>query len=322
MTAAKFCQCCCAAMLILTASGRERACAAQGTLTPRADSLLRRVQRLSLAGSGSEARALVDSVLSSSLEGSADYIEALFRRATIAESADQARRDYLRIALEYPLSPRAEDSLLRLAQLALARGDRVGAKKLLERLALEHATGVSRAPAAYWMGRVLFDDGAIAAGCASLAEARLAVSPSDVELSNQIAYYAQQCAGVQRVAEVARADSVARAAVHRDSTLRADSAALRDTLLKSAARGKLPITKPAVPNGPAWSVQVAAFPDKPSAVQLAKRLTARGYAVRVTQEKPFRVRVGRFGTRGEASALVAKLRAAKMEAIVVAAEKP
>jgi len=262
-------------------------------------------------------------VFSTAPEGSPDYVEALYRRAALAESADQARRDYLRISLEYPLSPRGEDALLRLAQLALARGERASAKKYLERLALEHATGVSRAPAAYWMGRVLFDEGAMATGCASLAEARRSVSPTDVELSNQIAYYAQQCAGVQRAAEVARTDSAARAAARVDSIARADSAAAaRDAATKPSGRGKTAVARPAVPIGPAWSVQVAAFPDKGAALQLAKRLTARGYPVRVTEETPFRVRLGRFAARGDAAALVKKLKAAKMDAIVVAAEKP
>ena len=108
-----------------------------------------------------QARALVDSVLGAAKEGSPAYVDALFARASIAESADAARKDYLRIAVDYSISPRAEDALLRLAQMEIARGDRAAAKQYLDRLALEHPDGASRAQGAYWLGRVLLDDGAL-----------------------------------------------------------------------------------------------------------------------------------------------------------------
>src|SRR3972149_1352872 len=58
------------------------------------------------------------------------------------------------------------------AQLELSRGARAAAKRHLERLALEHATGVSRVQGAYWMGRVLLDEGALGPACAALGGAR------------------------------------------------------------------------------------------------------------------------------------------------------
>ena len=128
------------------------------------DSIVVRVQRLAGDGNAAAGRALVDSVLGAATAGSPAYVNALFARASIAESADAARKDYLRIALDYSMSPRAEDALLRLAQLEIARGDRAAAKQYLERLALEHPNGVSRAQGAYWLGRVLLDDGAVVGG--------------------------------------------------------------------------------------------------------------------------------------------------------------
>jgi cell division septation protein DedD len=278
-------------------------------------------------GNAPAARALVDSMLAASREGSPEYADALFWRATLAESAEQARRDYVRLAVEFSLSPRAEDALLRLAQIELSRGDRVAAKKHLERLALEHPSGPSRAPAAYWMGRVLFDEGAMVAGCASLADARAHVSGSDVELSNQINYYSRQCASAQRVAESAQADSTARA----DSASRAASAARSDSSKKSALSSRRPgagsksdprSAQRQVPPGPTWSAQVAAYSSEAEAARLAKSLKARGYDVRVTPEKPFRVRIGRFAKRSEAVALVQQLKNGKMTAIVVEGERP
>jgi cell division septation protein DedD len=296
-------------------------CSAQATGTSAADSVFRRAQRLASDGNTAAGRALADSVLAASPEGSPPYVDALYWRAMLSDSADQARRDYLRIALEFSLSPRAEDALLRLAQLELARGDRAAAKKHLERLALEHATGTSRAQGSYWMGRVLLDEGALAPACASLAEAKSRVAGRDVELANQIGYYARPCMAVQHAADSARTDSMARA----DSVVRADSAARADSAEKKARTatagaprdGKRTETK-----HPGWSVQVAAYAMKADADRLARRLGARGYDARVTTERPYRVRIGRFSKREDALQLALRLKAAQTSAIVVEAEKP
>lgn len=306
---------------------------AQGGAT---DSTLVRVQRLASNGNAAAGRALADSVLGTAKEGSPTYVEALFARASIAESADAARKDYLRIAVDYSISPRAEDSLLRLAQMEIARGDRAAAKQYLERLALEHPGGASRAQGAYWLGRVLVDEGALVPACASLAEAKARVTPSDVELANQITYYARPCAAVQRAADSARADSIDKVmkAARTDSIARAESAAKAENTAKKKAKA-LPKTKAKAPlkkeapkaaapetKGPGWSAQVAAYDSPEDAQRLAKKLSDRGYEARVTNEKPFRVRIGRYARRAEAVDLAAKLKDAKITAIVVEAEKP
>jgi cell division septation protein DedD len=306
---------------------------AQGGAT---DSALVRVQRLASNGNAAAGRALADSVLGTAKEGSPTYVEALFARASIAESADAARKDYLRIAVDYSISPRAEDSLLRLAQMEIARGDRAAAKQYLERLALEHPGGASRAQGAYWLGRVLVDEGALVPACASLAEAKARVTPSDIELANQITYYARPCAAVQRAADAARADSIDKVmkAARTDSIARAESAAKAENTAKKKAKAlpkkkaKAPLKtkapKAAAPEtkGPGWSAQVAAYDSPEDAQRLAKKLSDRGYEARVTNEKPFRVRIGRYARRAEAVDLAAKLKDAKITAIVVEAEKP
>ncbi len=284
------------------------------------DTTFARAQQLAGDGNPAAARAIVDSVLTRSTEGTPRFIEALYWRATLADSADRARRDYLRIALEYSLSPRAEDALLRLAQMDMARGNRAAAKRFLERLEVEHPNGASRAQASYWLGRVQLDDGATLQACAALADAKAHVSAGDVELGNQIAYYSRPCVAAQRAADAARADSAAKlaAAAKADSTAKADSASRADSVAREAAvRHERPRAK-----GPAWSVQIAAFASEEDASRLAKRLVARGYEARVTALKPYRVRIGRYARRDEAVTLAEKLKAAKTTAIVVEAEKP
>jgi tetratricopeptide (TPR) repeat protein len=286
-----------------------------------ADSALRRAQRLAADGNTIAGRAVAESVLAVSPEGSPPYVDALFWRAMLAGSADQARRDYLRIVVEFSLSPRAEDALLRLAQLEIARGDRAAAKKHLEQLAMEHATGPSRAQGLYWLGRVLMDEGAMMQACASLSEAKLRVASTAVELANQIGYYARPCGAVQRAADSAHVDSIVRA----DSISRTDSVTHADSMASSSrtsAKNAARNVQRGETKRPAWSVQVAAFASEEDAARLAKRLRSRGYDARVTTEKPFRVRLGRFAKRDDAVQLALKLKAAQTVAIVVEAERP
>ncbi len=268
---------------------------------------------------------------------------ALYARALAAESPDSARKDYLRIAVDFSRSPRAEDALLQLAQLEIARGDRAAAKQYLERLALEHPNGASRARGAYLLGRARADEGAMVPACALLAEAKAKVAATDVELSNQIGFAARPCAAVQhalqhaldsartdsidKVARSARADSTARA----DSIARAEAAAKKTEKTAKKAPKKEAVKKtarkttkpePAETTGAGWSAQVAAYDSQDAADALAKKLHDRGYEARVTGEKPFRVRIGRYPSRAAAADLVGQLKSAKIAAIVVEAEKP
>lgn|GEM_PF-6963043 len=63
---------------------------------------------------------------------------ALYLRAVLTDSLDAAERDLLRVAVEHPLAPDADDALLRLAHVRLVRGDSAGAAGHLERLAADH----------------------------------------------------------------------------------------------------------------------------------------------------------------------------------------
>ena len=314
------------AFALLILGGGAGAVRAQATGTAGPDSAVRRARQLADDGNSTAGRALLDSVMKSTPPGSPSFVEALFWHAMMAESPERARGDLLRVAVEYSLSLRAEDALLRLSRLELDRGDRAAAKKHLERLALEHGAGTSRAQRLFLMGRLLLEEGAVADGCASLKEAGVNVPAQDVELANQIAYSARPCASFQRALDSTRADSMARA----DSLTRADSLAQAEAAAKKAATAARSVPKPGGARSPAgggtgkpiWSVQVAAYTSRNAAEELVRRLGARGYSARVTGEKPFRVRIGRFMKREDAVRLVEALKAAHSEAIIVEAEKP
>ena len=269
-----------------------------GGNTNAADSAFRRAQQLVADGSGIAGRAIVDSILASTPENTSAYADALYWRATFAATRDRARFDYLRVANEYATTLRAEDALLRLAQIANDAGDRVSAKKYLDRMTIEHADGRLRAQGAYWTGRVLLGDGATLPACAALIQAKATVSSDDVELANQINYYLQPCLRATQQTEAVRSDSV----VHADPATRSDSVA------RTAPR--------------TWSVQVAAYSTRDDANRLVAKLKSRGYSARVTADKPYRVRIGHLSSHAGAATLAERLRASKMTAIVVPAETP
>lgn len=260
------------------------------------DPLLARIQQLVNAGNRDGARALADSALLVRTVGTQGYAEALYARAVATADATSAERDYLRLTIEYPFSPRVEDALLMVAQLRQARGDRGGARGQYERLSREFPRGTHAARSAYWAGRLALDDGDLSRGCTSLFEASERVSREDVELRNQIEYLRRRCMMPGGGGTVA--------APPRDTT------PARDTT-----------TTTTVAEAQEYSVQVAAFQRKRDADALASRLRARSFQVRVAGTRaPYRVRVGRYATRDAAVAAQGRMQRSGVRGIVVEAE--
>ncbi len=274
-------------MVVATAFLCATPLSAQSTVADSAArrTVFQRAQRLVNDGNGADGRTLLDSLLNATEPRSAAEAEVLFQRATIAESWDQAQRDYLRVMLEHDGSPRAAAAMLRLAQGELARGDRAAALRYLERLASEAPESPLRGEAGVWHGRLLIDRGARDQGCAVLRATRTRVDSTAIELVNQYDYLLRSCPTVV-------ADAAAAVPVTAPVTAPATPAAA-------------PATTPAAPatTGPMdWSVQVAAWPTMAEAETFAADIRARGYEVRIDgTSAPFRVRFGRYPTRDAAN---------------------
>jgi hypothetical protein len=273
----------------------------------RTEAVFVRAQQMVTAGQDVAGRAVIDSVLAATPDDAPLYAEALFWRAQLSKTAAAAERDYRRISVEYPLSSRAQEALLRLAQLEMTRGDRSAARGHLERIQRQHPAGAASARASVTLAQLAFDDGDAVAGCAAVAAARDGLTSADVELRNQVDYFGPRCANL---ALTAARDTSAMAA-----SPRSDTAVSRP----AAARGPAPA--PRADTRREYSVQVAAYDTRPAADSLAKRLAARGYAVRVVGEgKPYRVRVGRYATRERASDAVRQMGRVNVRGVVVQAE--
>lgn len=266
------------------------------TTTPRLataqdmDSALVRVERLVIGGDRSTARVLTDSLLAVLPPESPRRADVLYWRAQSATSAADAERDYLRIVIEHAFTKRAPDALLALGQLELARGDRSAARRRFDRLLRDYPNGKHVVRASLWSGRLALEDRDYVAGCATLNAARPLIAPDDIELRNQFDYFIPQC----------------------------DRMVVTDSVPDAAP----PVPPAAAAAGPEFSVQVAAYNARRDATSLAARLKERGFDARVFGNKaPWRVRIGRYATRAEATAALTRVRAARLNGMVVEAEK-
>ncbi len=310
------------------------------------DPVFARAQELVSDGNGTAGRALVDSVIRATSPTSPLYPQALFWRATLATNAADAESDYRHIFVDYPLAPQAEDALLRLAQLELARGDRDDALTHLQRIPRDYPRSRSLARASYWMARVLFEKNDIANACAANVSALSQTTAGEVELRNQILYQGQRCAAYTASRTVATATQsasstptsvIATPAPTLGTPANVDVKAVAPEPPTEEMDTKPSVIEPSMPakkapanpvsattasssGGSGYSVQVAAYNRKPPADKLASTLSTRGYETRVDGSvAPFRVRIGRYPTAREAEAALKQIRAKGMAGFVVRA---
>lgn len=259
---------------------------ASATVSAAMDRQISRARALVESGEGADARNLLDSLVQAAPTASFDLAEALYWRAVLAERMSDAERDWKRLVIESPLSPRAADALVRLGELDLLRGKPAEARVYLERVLREFPTGVQRAKSALLVARTWFDERQDANGCAALAALQAEGVPEG-ELRMQASDLGRRCTGANAVNASAAPPSANTAADNRPAET------------PGAAR----------PANARFSVQLAAFDTRREAEAAVARLTKAGVEARVDgSEKPFRVRHGYFTTRAAANAQLAALK--------------
>jgi cell division septation protein DedD len=191
---------------------------------------------------------------------------ALYLRAVLAGSIEDAERDLLRIAVEHPQSPEADRALFRLAQARSASGDDEGASTYLERLVRDHPASSLRDPARGLLG--------LAAEPAAAARpvARSTPTPASSAPATPPAARGQRPAAAASAApapltvQVGRFDSVSEAEVLRD---RLRAAGYQAFLARVGQSG-------------ATVVRVGQFTDRGSADAMARRLRGAGFQAQIT----------------------------------------
>jgi len=291
------------------------------------DAALARARALVADGNVAGARAVLDSALATTPDGAPAKASLLYARAGSADSPVEAERDWLRVAVEYASAPEAAEATLRLAQLELQRGDNAQAVRRLERLRAEQPAGSVRGRASYWLARGYLEGGDAARGCAALGEARSEVGDTDVEIRNQVAYYAPRCRDVAARADTTPTAPVASAPVPVPTPARVTPApaatthvAPTHTTTTQAATKRTAASRAAAAERTTYTVQVAALQQRATAQAMARKLAASGYSARVDGgSAPYRVRIGRYPTRAAAETVAKRLRARKTPALVVEA---
>lgn len=259
------------------------AAAAAPRLAAQTDPRLQAAVALAQAGRVDSARALVDRLLATLPAQDTVYPQALYTQGILAPDAAAVARALQRVVVEYSWSPWAANALLRLAQLAYAQGDPATAADNVQRLRRDYPDSPVKAAADFWGAKAYFDLKDDPGGCALITEG-LAVVGGDLELKNQLAFYAARCGGAPAAPPAAAAPA--------------------DT-----ARPAAPA--PGTPAAPQWAVQVLAVKNAGQVDAVLTRLKALGWAARVDRDTTglFKVRVGPYTTRAEAERARARLRA-------------
>ena len=216
---------------------------------------------------------------------SADEARSTFQRAKAAVRADSAEDAYLTVALSYPTSAYAAESLLRLGQARLANNDSRQAVVYLQRLLGDYPRSEHRALGALWLARAQLAGNNARAACTTVRNA-LQAQPADT-----------QTVSLLRTEQTTACAATPATAPPRDS----------DAMPASAAR---------------YSIQVGAFRERLGARAYANGLQKAGYEharVVVTPENAlYRVRVGQYESAASAQTTVTRLKAAGYTAVVVA----
>ena len=299
---------------------------------PANDSLFRRARRMVSEGNGAAGRALVDSLLAATDPSTPAFGDALYWHGALAPTAAAAEADYRRVIVEYPLAYYSGDALLAIAELEQARGDRLGAMQHLQRFVREHPENPGRGIAALGAARLAFEQRDSTLACSMLVEARRSMSPSDVELRNQVEYYANRC--TPTASAVASAPAPAASAPASEPASAPVSPPAKPPV-QAAAPASTPTRTPAA--SPAAAMKAVATTAKSTATGTAPaKESVKAPAKEIKREAPapvratthartvtrYTVQVAAYDTRADADALVKRLAARGIKAHVSGTSKP
>jgi tetratricopeptide (TPR) repeat protein len=242
--------------------------------------------RLAQEGRSDSARAVVGVILAATAPSDSLYPQVLYTQGILARSTEERRRFLSRIAVEYALSPWADDALLQLAMLDYGAGNPAGAARYVERIRSDYPDSPLVPLAAYWAARSYFDIRRPADACRWLADG-LARVGDDLETRNQLSWLQGRCT----------------APPARDSTR-------PDTVKTPPAQAAQPpgATPPARTG---FAVQAGAVNTQAAADKLVADLKTAGFAAYVVrQANLFKVRVGPYPDRAQAQTALPAVRRA------------
>lgn len=161
------------------------------------------------AGDSAKSKHILDSLVGALPRESNDVAEALYWRAMLSEDGAAAERDWKRIVVESPFSPRASGALLTLSELNVQRGNGAIARQNIQQLLSDHPDAAERPRAMLLMARSYFEDRDAPRACGVLTVVRREAPISAVEVRLQADEMQQRCRNVREVAMGAEPDPAA-----------------------------------------------------------------------------------------------------------------
>jgi cell division septation protein DedD len=225
----------------------------------------------------------------------AERARALFLRAQLTGDAAQAEDAYVAVVLSYPSSSVAPEALLRLGQALMTAGEPRRAAAYLERLRSDYPGTPQRETGLLWLARAQLALGSAPAACTTAREGAQAAGAAHLRTLFEL----------ERDRACAAAPASPAAQTVPPPTARQPAAAPPGE--RTALSGD-------------YAVQTGAFREHASAQNIATRMRAGGFDVRVVvvDGSPlFRVRVGAFATPEEAAAATRAIRDAGFTTVIV-----
>ena len=251
-----------------------------------------RAQGLMESGDATGARVLLDSLVTNADPLSLDAAEALHWRAVLAERAADGERDWRRLVIDIPLSPRVPEALLRLADMDLVRGRPAAAREEYQRLLSDFPESASRQVASLGIARSYFEERNVAGGCRALDSLR-GVEIPEGELRLQSDELQRRCTSAMATSAMGVAE-------------------------KPVAAGKPAPSRKSPAGSGRYSVQLAAYDTRAEANDAVQRFQRRDINTRIDgEQKPFRVRVGYYATRVAATKALGRLKKIGVKGFVV-----
>jgi len=272
---------------------------APGGLAAQQQSQLTAALRLAQDGRIDSARATLKRMEQSTVPTDTLFPGILYSSALISPTAEEVRQRLQRVIVEYPFSRWAEPSMIALAQLDYANGDPSGAGRTLEKFRTDHGTSSLYPVAALWGARAGFDVNDSSVACQWVRDG-LARGGDDASTRAELVALGRRCTAAATAA-------VAQAPAPTPAPPPPPAAAVPAPRLPAPDT----VVRPAVAATPdAYRVQIVAANSQEAADEMLDRARKAGFkGVIVKDGGYYKVRLGEYATRAEASAAAGKVKA-------------
>lgn len=292
-------------------------------LAAQQQSALTAALRLAQDGRIDSARATLKRMEQSTVPTDTLFPGILYSSALISPTAEEVKQKLQRVIVEYPFSPWAEPSMIALAQLDYANGDPAGAGRTLEKFRTDHAASSLYPVAALWGARAGFDLNDSSVACQWVRDG-LSRANSDAATRAELLALGRRCGNTPSATSSPPAVAVAppaSAPAATPSALPAPDTVVRPTVaaatapvapvVDTARRPVPPAAAPvAAPVPDTYRVQIVAANSQEAADEMLDRAKKAGFkGVIVKDGGYFKVRLGEYATRAEATAGAAKVKA-------------